>query len=133
MTHNLGDIRAGIPSDAPIDPKYQAFTDYVSDVLTNPAHSLQDRANLLLSIPQKAPNFKLAHPREEHFMPLIVAACAAIPELGPALGSTPPKSSMVLGADGTMVSKQEPSAFKATKMFEAWGASTMAFVNFRFD
>jgi aromatic ring-opening dioxygenase catalytic subunit (LigB family) len=145
-THNLGDLRMGAAGAAPIDAEYKKFTDYVNDVLTSPKHTLQDRVNLLLNI-AKAPNFRLAHPREEHLMPLIMAAAAAIPEVGPALGSSEGPlvkafrakraEAAAIAANGSaapaVTEKVEPSPFKATLLNEIWGGGNMAWINYRFD
>ena len=46
------------------------FQDWLEDTLTK--HSDAERATRLLAI-ESAPAFRVAHPREEHFTPLLVA------------------------------------------------------------
>lgn len=54
----------------------QEFDAYIQDALLNPKHSPQQRRQLLLDWEQ-GPSARLCHPREEHLLPLMVAAGAA--------------------------------------------------------
>lgn len=55
----------------------QEFDAYMQDVLTNAAHSPEQRQQLLADW-EKGPSARVCHPREEHLLPLMVTAGAAL-------------------------------------------------------
>ena len=54
----------------------QEFDEYLRDAMTNPAHTWEQRRQLLVRW-AAAPHAKYCHPREEHLLPLMVAFGAA--------------------------------------------------------
>lgn len=67
VTHNLSHFFSAEVTAAPL-PYVQPFADWV-------AHAIADQQwDRLLDYRQQAPNARLAHPTEEHLMPLFVAA-----------------------------------------------------------
>jgi aromatic ring-opening dioxygenase catalytic subunit (LigB family) len=76
-THNIGDI--GFQEDAPSWAK--TFVDFIHKVLVDPQLTPEQRKAKLLAVEQE-PTFRKAHPRAEHFLPMVVAAAAAGYEAG---------------------------------------------------
>lgn len=54
----------------------QDFDAYLQDAVANPNHSVEQRHQLLADW-EKGPSARTCHPREEHLLPLMVAAGAA--------------------------------------------------------
>lgn len=54
----------------------QEFDAYLQDAVTNPNHR-SDQRHQLLADWEKGPSARTCHPREEHLLPLMVAAGAA--------------------------------------------------------
>jgi len=52
------------------------FDDWLTDVITNPKYTSEERISLLTQFETKCDVGKLAHPRSEHFVPIFVAAGA---------------------------------------------------------
>ncbi|EFA82814.1 hypothetical protein PPL_04509 [Heterostelium album PN500] len=72
--HNLSlFFRTRADESSPI----KEFEDWIQSILTDTQLTREQRTTQLLQY-EKAPKFRLAHPREEHFIPLIVAAGAGI-------------------------------------------------------
>jgi aromatic ring-opening dioxygenase catalytic subunit (LigB family) len=74
--HNLRQFRGGAGPVA--DPISDAFDAWLADAVTAP----EDDRNAALSAWDKAPGARLCHPREEHLVPLMVAAGAAEHDTG---------------------------------------------------
>ena len=77
-THNLGALRGGGAGGSPLTWAVE-FEAWLIEAMERcqPA----ERARRLLQAETLAPHFRLAHPREEHFIPIYVALGAASPEL----------------------------------------------------
>jgi aromatic ring-opening dioxygenase catalytic subunit (LigB family) len=74
ITHNLGALRGGGRTDS----KTIAFTEWVNEFLKNSnTANYAERKQIFANIETLAPNYRDAHPREEHFIPLAVAFGAA--------------------------------------------------------
>lgn len=70
LTHNLYEFRQHVR-----DPEYaQAFADWVNDAV------LARDLDALVDYRRRAPHAQRAHPSEEHYLPLLVAAGASHPE-----------------------------------------------------
>ena len=59
------------------DVSVQEFDAYMQDALTNLSHSSDERQQLLTDW-EKGPSARTCHPREEHLLPLMVTAGAAL-------------------------------------------------------
>ena len=79
-THNLGEFRGSAPGQ-PSRPWLTAFDGWLKETITRVTPA--ERARRLAAAEQEAPegSFRKAHPREEHWLPLLVAAGAAAPEV----------------------------------------------------
>lgn len=55
----------------------QEFDAYLQDAVANPGHTAQHRHQLLADW-EKGPSARVCHPREEHLLPLMLAAGAAL-------------------------------------------------------
>lgn len=77
-THNLGALRGGGAGGRPLTWAVE-FEAWLIEAMERcqPA----ERARRLLQAETLAPHFRLAHPREEHFVPIYVALGAASPDL----------------------------------------------------
>lgn len=80
VTHNLGSLRRASPQ-TPVQQYVKNFVGWTTDAVTNPKYSPKERLDLLENF-QKAPSVKEAHPRAEHYVPILVAAGAAEGQVG---------------------------------------------------
>lgn len=81
----------------------EQFQDWLDSVLTNASElTFQQRQDQLLAWETKAPFANQAHPRQEHFMPFLVAA-------------------------GAGMEKQKP---EATKLFGGWGCVCLSYASY---
>ena len=75
ITHNLGDVQqrraGGLPVDGPSPDWATEFEAWVVDRVASGAH------DELVNYRTLAPHAPMAHPRDEHFLPLLTAAGAA--------------------------------------------------------
>lgn len=69
----MGVMRGGLNQ---FEKRSEEFDSHMSDVVSNKAHTPEERRNLFINW-AKWPQARFAHPREEHFLPLLVAAGAA--------------------------------------------------------
>lgn len=78
-THNLGEFRGSAPGQ-PTKQWLSKFDDWLTYTVTRTTPA--ERARLLAAAEAEAPEgtFRRAHPREEHWTPLLVAVGAAAPE-----------------------------------------------------
>jgi len=73
LTHNLGSIRGG----ENFSPSWVGeWVNYVSDTFLNPKYSPEQRKQILIDFKKQRSAIQ-AHPREEHWIPVYVAAGAA--------------------------------------------------------
>mmetsp|Transcript_2978 Transcript_2978/g.7266 ORF Transcript_2978/g.7266 Transcript_2978/m.7266 type:complete len:272 (+) Transcript_2978:138-953(+) len=68
-THNL--LGTGTPAAS------TAFNKWLRELLSDPRHSAEERRRALAEWERLAPHARLAHPREDHLIPVHVAAAAA--------------------------------------------------------
>lgn len=54
-----------------------AFKQWLNDTLTSDRLSCEERKMKILSSVENAPNIEVAHPRLEHFLPMIMCSAAA--------------------------------------------------------
>jgi aromatic ring-opening dioxygenase catalytic subunit (LigB family) len=76
--HNLAVLRRPLPPGAD-DEKARAFDNWLQATTTNPDPAARDAG---LTSWAEAPNARACHPREEHLIPLMVAAGAAGSDVG---------------------------------------------------
>ena len=72
-THNL----ATLNQQTTIPTWTKEFQAWLHDVLLNDKYSTTERKEKLLNCVKTAPHMKTAHPRIEHFLPLIMCSAAA--------------------------------------------------------
>ena len=106
--HNMGVLMQGMRGKGPVDAKSKEFDDYLHAAVT--ASSGEKRKEMLLKW-AKGPHAKYAHPREEHLIPLLVAAGASKGEPGRVLFSEPlfaaQVSSFVFGGEDVHTANDE--------------------------
>ena len=83
ITHNLSELRRGLGTKQEADPRTHQFIEWIRNTLENttPSTYAATKASYT-NIRSAAPHFDHAHPRSEHFVPLLVA-------LGATYGQSP--------------------------------------------
>jgi aromatic ring-opening dioxygenase catalytic subunit (LigB family) len=78
ISHNLQAIREG---NAGGTDRAIEFIEWIRDLLEGTTeHNYEERKQMFIDIPHKAPHFAWQHPRTEHFLPLAVAFGASKPQ-----------------------------------------------------
>jgi aromatic ring-opening dioxygenase catalytic subunit (LigB family) len=158
-THNLGAM--GSPGMKPV-PWAAEFQAWLDDVLVGskggqgassssssssssppPPTSSSERLARLLKFEAEAPHFRKAHPREEHFIPIVVAAAAGFADVAPPSSSSTSsgaaEAAAVTAADGEAVATAatevapQQQQHAATKLFSAFALGTLSLASYRFD
>ncbi len=169
-THNLGAM--GSPGMKPV-PWAAEFQAWLDDVLVGskggqgasssssssssppPPTSSSERLARLLKFEAEAPHFRKAHPREEHFIPIVVAAAAGFADVAPPSSSSTSsgaaEAEAVVVADGEAVAtaaaevapqqqqqqqqqqQRQQQQHAATKLFSAFALGTLSLASYRFD
>ena len=111
-----------------------------NDTKTTKSLSIEERLQALQTSPSTAPHFRKAHPREEHFIPLLVAAGAAFANIPNEIITTADgnivdtsSSSSTSTNSSTDTKQQQPLPGTVTKLYSQFVLGSMSLASYRFD